>query len=515
MNKLLLSAPLVAVLLAGGLVVGTSANASSPQPPSRASAFTLDRYSAAAANLPPAMIAAITRDLRLSGAQFLADGAAAADAVALVGTLEKSGVAVQGSRIDGATVTVYVKNEADAARVTASGAVAAIGTPPKPVLPAAPLRPVAGTLYDGTGVYWQTSSTSGRQCSVGFNGFAISSGANQLVTAGHCAAAMTSSTPVYALVQNAPQAGGSRGSLIGSVVSGSARFGNGQDAGLVSVTGMTPVPAVATWNGGQGAPLASAPQAVTGVSSAIVNAKICKSGSRSGWTCGTVTSVDTTVNVQDGSTVYQVNSIVANICLVPGDSGGSALMGSNAVGISSASSSSSFPCASNAIGTFFEMLSARGLPDVASAFAGTWEPSVTVAAPVVTASTNGTTATPGTLSGTLTNASASSTVRLYVDGSTTAAATASASSGRWSLTFPSLSAGTHSYKVIASWGVWSRSAPTSGSVTVAQASSAQSTQPSKTLLSPTPSLTPVPTTSSSPSTVGKTSQSLIGSLLGR
>jgi hypothetical protein len=491
LRKIRVIAITTAVTMIGVLIptISFASTAGSDKPaPVRSDEFTASRYHSEAAHLPPAMTSAIKRDLGLSGAQFLAEGAAAADAVDLVGKLTKSGVAVRGSRIDGTTVTVYVRNQSDAARVEASGAVAKIGTPPNTVLPEVPLRTVGGPLYDGTGLYWQTSSTSAWQCSVGFNGIEVSSGANQLLTAGHCAASMTSSTPVYALVQNAPQAGGSRGSLIGSVVTGSAHFGNGQDAGLVAVSGMTPVPAAATWNNGQGAPLASAPLPVTGVSSAVVNAKICKSGSRSGWTCGTVTSVDTTLNVQDHTGTSQVNSIVANICLVPGDSGGSALLGSNAVGISSASSSSSFPCASNAIGTFFEMLSAQGSPDVATTYRGVWEPSVTVDAPVVTATNGGNTKTPGTIAGTLTNPSTSSVVRLYVDGSKTAAATSSASGGKWSMTLPVLPAGSHSYSLIGAWGVWSRSAAATGTVNVAEAPAASPSPTPK----PSPSATRAP-----------------------
>ena len=61
-----------------------------------------------------------------------------------------------------------------------------------------------------------------------------------------------------------------------------------------------------------------------------VGMEVCRSGSTSGWHCGTVTAVDISVSYPDGV----VNGLFsADICAEPGDDGGPAVSGNAVVGI--------------------------------------------------------------------------------------------------------------------------------------------------------------------------------------
>jgi streptogrisin C len=59
---------------------------------------------------------------------------------------------------------------------------------------------------------------------------------------------------------------------------------------------------------------------VTGAATATVGMAVCRSGSTTGWRCGSVTGVNATVCYAEGC-VYQM--IRTNVCAEPGDSGGS------------------------------------------------------------------------------------------------------------------------------------------------------------------------------------------------
>nr|WP_281369351.1 cell wall-binding repeat-containing protein [Leifsonia shinshuensis] len=92
-----------------------------------------------------------------------------------------------------------------------------------------------------------------------------------------------------------------------------------------------------------------------------------------------------------------------------------------------------------------------------------WELGVTVSTPVV--STPATVWTGGTFSGQVPGANAQTTVSLYWDGAAVPSATTHPDgTGAWS--FPLPAAGTHSYKLVASWGANSVSAPATGSLQV-------------------------------------------------
>lgn len=79
----------------------------------------------------------------------------------------------------------------------------------------------------------------------------------------------------------------------------------------------------------------SSPQSVAGSTQAMVGASICRSGSTTGWHCGSVQQLDTSVTYPQGT----VNGVTrTNVCAEPGDSGGSYISGDQAQGMTSGGS---------------------------------------------------------------------------------------------------------------------------------------------------------------------------------
>src|SRR5690606_33040292 len=88
-----------------------------------------------------------------------------------------------------------------------------------------------------------------------------------------------------------------------------------------------PVGAVNDYNGGT--------VAVAGSTQAPVGSHVCRSGSTTGWHCGTIQAYNATVTYPQGS----VNGLIrTTVCAEPGDSGGSLLAGDQAQGVTSGGS---------------------------------------------------------------------------------------------------------------------------------------------------------------------------------
>ncbi|WP_026425178.1 alpha-lytic protease prodomain-containing protein [Actinokineospora inagensis] len=152
----------------------------------------------------------------------------------------------------------------------------------------------------------------GSRCSIGF---AVNGG---FVTAGHCGTPGTQTTQPS-------------GSVVNSTFPGN-------DYGWVRVAaGNTPRPLVNHYDGTN--------VSVAGSTEAAVGASVCRSGSTTGWHCGTIQQKNATVNYQEGS-VYGLTR--TNACAEPGDSGGSWLAGTQAQGVTSGGSGN---CTSG--GTFY------------------------------------------------------------------------------------------------------------------------------------------------------------------
>ncbi|MFE2750933.1 S1 family peptidase [Actinosynnema sp. NPDC059335] len=172
---------------------------------------------------------------------------------------------------------------------------------------------------------------SGR-CSVGF---AVAGG---FVTAGHCGRTGNATTGFNRV---------SQGTFAGS------SFPGNDYAWVRTNTSWTSRPWVNRYNGSN--------VTVTGSSEAAVGAAICRSGSTTGWRCGTVQAKNQTVNYAQGSVSGLTRT---NACAEPGDSGGSWVAGSNYSQAQGVTSGGSGNCTSGGIVYFQpvnEILSAYGL----------------------------------------------------------------------------------------------------------------------------------------------------------
>jgi streptogrisin C len=160
-------------------------------------------------------------------------------------------------------------------------------------------------LYDvrGGDAYYIGSS----RCSVGFS---VQGG---FVTAGHCAALTSGSLA------------GSNQVALGSW--GGYSFPGNDYAYVRTNSNWTPRGVVNRYNGST--------VAVSGHTESAVGSSVCRSGSTSGWHCGTVQAKNQTINYQEGSVSGLTRT---NACAEPGDSGGSWLSGSQAQGVTSGGS---------------------------------------------------------------------------------------------------------------------------------------------------------------------------------
>lgn len=97
---------------------------------------------------------------------------------------------------------------------------------------------------------------------------------------------------------------------------------------------------------------------VTGRTVAAVGASVCRSGSTTGYRCGTIRATNVTVNYSQGS-VGQLTQTSA--CAEPGDSGGSYISGSQAQGVLSGGSGNCSTGGTTYFQPLNEILSAYGL----------------------------------------------------------------------------------------------------------------------------------------------------------
>ncbi|WNG41096.1 S1 family peptidase [Archangium minus] len=183
-------------------------------------------------------------------------------------------------------------------------------------------------LYDvrGGDAYYPGSS----RCSIGFS---VTGG---FVTAGHCGARGTAVSGSNRVAQGTVQA---------------SSF-PGNDYAWVKVnSNWTPRGVVNRYSG-------STTVSVAGSTEAAVGASVCRSGSTTGWRCGTIQAKNSTVNYPQGSVSGLTRT---NACAEGGDSGGSWISGSQAQGVTSGGSGN---CTSGGT-TYFqpvnEILSVYGL----------------------------------------------------------------------------------------------------------------------------------------------------------
>ncbi|MGB6161593.1 MAG: S1 family peptidase [Pseudonocardiaceae bacterium] len=150
------------------------------------------------------------------------------------------------------------------------------------------------------------TNTSGNRCSIGFN--AVRGRTRYIITAGHC----TKLGGTWA---------GPDGSAIGPVAASSFP---GHDFGLVEVTSQY-------WEQTHNVETDSGYRPVSGEALAAVGDQVCLSGSTTGYHCGEVLSTDETVNYGNGDVVAGLTG--TNVCAEAGDSGGSFMSGTQALGM--------------------------------------------------------------------------------------------------------------------------------------------------------------------------------------
>ncbi|MFE9243901.1 S1 family peptidase [Nocardiopsis sp. NPDC006938] len=152
--------------------------------------------------------------------------------------------------------------------------------------------------------------TMGGRCSVGFAA-TNASGQPGFVTAGHCGRVGTQVT-----------IGDGRGVFEQSVFPGN-------DAAFVRGTSnFTLTNLVSRYNTGGYA-------TVTGHSQAPIGSSVCRSGSTTGWHCGTIQARGQSVSYPEGTVT---NMTRTTVCAEPGDSGGSYISGTQAQGVTSGGS---------------------------------------------------------------------------------------------------------------------------------------------------------------------------------
>lgn len=142
----------------------------------------------------------------------------------------------------------------------------------------------------------QAITTGGSRCSLGFN--ARTASYRYVITAGHCT-----------------NLGGTWSGVGGTIgpVAGSSFPGNDFGAIRVSSSSAVSTPYVDRYSAGSDVIVAGSQAAGTG-------AAVCRSGSTTGWHCGTILQTNATVCYSQGC-VYQ--TLRTNVCAEPGDSGGS------------------------------------------------------------------------------------------------------------------------------------------------------------------------------------------------
>lgn len=116
-----------------------------------------------------------------------------------------------------------------------------------------------------------------------------------------------------------------------------------------------------------------ATQAITGTTDPVVGQKACKTGFRTGYSCGTISEVGAQIDVAGTRTIG--NAFTVDLCALPGDSGGVVFSGDKALGISSASNVAETGTCANAdavarAGGYAPRLSAVPISDVLAAHPG-------------------------------------------------------------------------------------------------------------------------------------------------
>ncbi|KAB7788987.1 hypothetical protein [Bifidobacterium leontopitheci] len=336
-----------------------------------------DAYTAAAKKLGTGLTKAISKDLKLSGAQYLALADAGRQAAATVKSL---GGGVKTSWIDrDGTLHVIAADATTAQKATLAGAQSSTSDPLGDEAAAkqaadstrtywvdrqaGKVKSYAkkslklmsglsdGKLLGGTGYMISVSGALAR-CSAGFAG---TDGLGRPVdlTAGHCVASDDTNVAIPAMNYAVPanyldRQWGPEDAQQTAGYAAQGYLGDGNDAGLLNLEAgkYTATPQVSTWGAdgkdvaaGKGEGLYSqddgTPVDVYDATDATIGAPACKSGSTSGWTCGVITKTGVTEQINDNGTQTDVYGFQFTACMLSGDSGGAIVSGNYALGVDS------------------------------------------------------------------------------------------------------------------------------------------------------------------------------------
>ncbi|MBF4572657.1 cell wall-binding repeat-containing protein [Herbiconiux sp. VKM Ac-1786] len=424
----------------------------------------LESYTAAAAELPPELVEALSADLGSTPEEYLANADAAAAATQVVDALTLEGVAVASSRLEGTRLVVTVESAADVPAVEAANAVAEVGSAPGRDRYAGTELESFADLVGGQGYYF-ADSTGGYACSTAFNGIDRASGQARFVTAGHCSLPGDDGRVDQIIESHPNDPNGRLGARLGQQVAGSFRFGGEFDGGLVdTASGWDSRGVVGTYNSGanNGPVTSGASQPVRDYGDAIEGQSLCKSGRTTGWSCGTVDAVDQLIPVSG----EKVNvDIVRGLCSDHGDSGGAVVSGPYALGLISGGTADS--CTPSGVTAVFPMIGgSEGDQPYGSivTLATNWWLKVEAPRPLV----NAVTAVGKPITGTLPGGTGNYAVTISVDGGPSYLADVF-DNRSWNVSVAGLTPGAHSYTAYSTFGpddAQSRSASVSGTLFV-------------------------------------------------
>ena len=226
------------------------------------------------------------------------------------------------------------------------------GTP----VPAHQSRAALTTAPDGPivgGTAYQVSVPEGiLECSTGFNGEL--DGKPVVVTAAHCAGA------------DGTRAALADGEEFGTMIRTTRE---GIDTALIEVDDDV----ADRFQNNQVGSGPDSTQSIIGTADPVVGQKACKTGFRTGFSCGTISEVGAEIDVAGSRTID--GAFTVDLCALPGDSGGVVFSGDRALGISSASNVAETGACANAetvarTAGFTPRLSAVPISDVLAAHPG-------------------------------------------------------------------------------------------------------------------------------------------------
>ncbi len=169
----------------------------------------------------------------------------------------------------------------------------------------------------------------GSNCSLGFSG-TRNGGDNVMLSAGHC-------------VEGNPMIQNRSGVRLGVGVASRFRTGSPSvDMGLMDIDSNNVGRGYIDNRNGQ-------TTRVTGSSKAPVGSTICKAGNTTGWTCGTISQYNLTVNYGGaGGSVTRTSGLArSTVCTEGGDSGGAYISGTTAQGMTSGGPNDGHDCGWN------------------------------------------------------------------------------------------------------------------------------------------------------------------------